>query len=140
MENQTPNGDPLKYNDGTTPKPKMPGGITGKGFVKGDPRCWRKGRPRSFDQVREEAQRIAHEILPDANLTVIQAILRSWAKSKEPMLQLKFVEYGFGKVPDKLETTGLENKTVITLYFDHERGLTSCAGNSKNPRVSSKVP
>jgi hypothetical protein len=33
------------------------------------------------------------------------------------------VEYG--KVSDKLETTGLENKTTITVYFDHERSRFS---------------
>jgi len=36
-------------------------------------------------------------------------------------LQKAFVEYAFGKVPDKLETTGLENKPVLILHYAHER-------------------
>jgi ribosomal protein S14 len=35
---------------------KMPKGVP---FVKGDSRCWREGRPRSFDQLRALAQAIA---------------------------------------------------------------------------------
>jgi hypothetical protein len=46
--------------------------------------------------------------------------LRSWAESKEPMLQRSFIEYCYGKPPDKVEMTGLENKTTLTLYFAHE--------------------
>jgi hypothetical protein len=88
-------------------------------FKKGDPRCWRKGRPRTFDQCRAIAQELAHEkIKGDSAIT---ELLRSWRDSNEPMLQLKFVEYAFGKVPDKLETTGLENKPVLILHYSHER-------------------
>jgi hypothetical protein len=36
-------------------------------------------------------------------------------------LQKAFVEYAFGKVPDKIETTGLENKTTLILHWPHER-------------------
>lgn len=131
MENQTPNGE---GNSNTAKKLLVPG----RPFVKGiDPRRNLKGRPRSFDQARALAQQIVHQQLGESGLTVIEAIFRQWAKS--PSHQRDLVEYAFGKVPDKIETTGLENKTVITLYFDHERGLTSDAENSKNPRVSSKV-
>jgi hypothetical protein len=130
---ETPNGEARRNT--TT---KLPGGCTGKGFVKGfDPKRNLKGRPRSFDQARALAQQIVHQQLGESGLTVIEAIFRQWAKS--PSHQRDLIEYAFGKVPDKLETTGLENKTAITLYFDHERGLTSDAENSKNPRVSSKV-
>ena len=53
-------------------------------------------------------------------MTTVETILRSWAMSKEPQLQKAFVEYAFGKVPEKVETTGLENKTLI-LHYGHER-------------------
>jgi hypothetical protein len=93
-------------------------------FVAGDPRINRRGRPKNFDAFRELAQAIAHEKTAGDNgetITIVESILRSWAKSKEPALQKAFVEYAFGKVPDKLETTGLENKPVLILHYAHER-------------------
>jgi hypothetical protein len=100
------------------------GGVTGKGFVKGDPRINRKGRPRSFDQLRKLAQEIADLEVTDRKgnkLRLAEAILRSWAGSKEPILQKAFMEYAFGKVPDKLETDSLENKTTLILHYAHEK-------------------
>ena len=84
-------------------------------FTKGDPRINRKGRPRSFDALRELAQQIAHEgaqqggqpiVINGHTVTVAEAILRQWATSKNPQLQRAFVEVAFGKVPDKLELSG----------------------------------
>ena len=98
-------------------------GVTGKVFVKGDPRINRKGRPRSFDQLRKLAQQIADEAVTDSNdhkIRLAEAILRSWAESKEPILQKAFMEYAFGKVPDKLETNPLENKKTLILHYGHE--------------------
>lgn len=92
---------------------KMP---EGKPFVKGDdPRRNLKGRPRSFDQCRELAQQIAHEELRTQGgdvLTVAEAVLRSWAKSKQPLLQKAFIEYAFGKVPDKINLGDNEGKSL----------------------------
>ena len=34
---------------------------------------------------------------------------------------LEFVEIAYGKVPDKLETNPLENKTTLILHYAHER-------------------
>jgi hypothetical protein len=90
----------------------------GKGF---DPRRNLKGRPRTFDQARVLAQAIAHEPSADKRRTVIEDILRQWSKSKEPQLQKAFVEYAFGKVPDKIESTGLENKPTLILHYGHEK-------------------
>lgn len=93
----------------------MEGGITGKGFRKGDPRINRKGRPKSFDALRELAQQIAHEsVLRDGEPVVIdghivtaaELIMRQWATSKNPQLQKAFVEVAFGKVPDVTQLTG----------------------------------
>ena len=78
-------------------------------FVKGDPRINRKGRPKSFDGLRALAQEIAHEvaksggsdaIIDGHKVTVAEAILRSWAMSKNPQLQRAFIEIAFGKTPD----------------------------------------
>ena len=88
---------------------KKPGGITGKGFVKGDPRINRKGRPKSFDALRELAQQIANEPLTSADgkikLTRVEMIMRDWALSKNYQLQKAFIEIAFGKVPDQLDIT-----------------------------------
>lgn len=91
----------------------------GKGF---DPRRNLKGRPRSFDEVRALAQDLAHEDIEGTEAIV--KVLRQWRGSPEPTLQKAFVEYAFGKVPDKIEATGLENKTTLVLHFDHEKGIT----------------
>mgnify|MGYP001616783427 FL=1 len=74
-------------------------------FQKGDKRINRKGRPRSFDGLRELAQQIAHEavMIGDHKFTVTEAILRQWAQSKNPQLQKGFLEIAFGKVPDNME-------------------------------------
>jgi len=93
-------------------------------FVKGDPRINRKGRPRSFDELRKLGQAIAHETVTDKRgerITVAEAILWSWAESKQPILQKAFIEYAFGKVPDKLETNPLEQRKTLILHYGHER-------------------
>jgi hypothetical protein len=95
----------------------------GRPFSGNDSRINRHGRPRHFDQFRKLAQRISHEkvIGPDGDtLTRVESILRSWARSKQPALQLAFVQYAYGKPPEKIETDGLENKPILRLYFAHE--------------------
>lgn len=81
-------------------------------FSKSDPRINRKGRPRSFDALRELAQEIAHEtaqangadvVINGHKVTVAEAILRQWAMSKNPVLQKAFIEITFGKVPDNVK-------------------------------------
>lgn len=83
-----------------------------KPFVKGDPRCWRGGRPKSFDGLRELARAIADEkatsgnktlVIDGHSATVVEAILRSWAVSKDPRKQKAFMEIAYGKVPEKIE-------------------------------------
>jgi hypothetical protein len=94
-----------------------------KPFVKGDPRINRKGRPRSFDELRKLGQAIAAETVTTSrgiSITLAEAILRSWAESKEPILQKAFMEYAFGKVPDKLETNPLEGRKTLILHYGHE--------------------
>jgi hypothetical protein len=96
--------------------------VIGRPFRTGDRRINRRGRPRNFDAFRELAQAIAHETTTDKNgnvITIAERILRSWAESKEPMLQRSFIEYAFGKPPDKIETN-LAPKTTLRLYFAHE--------------------
>ncbi len=107
-----------------TPKQHEPklGGATGKGFVKGDPRINRKGRPRSFDALRQLAQEIAHEIVRTQDgqpalvngkpITTVELVLRSWAQSKDPRKQQAFIEYAFGKVPTETEISGKDGEPI----------------------------
>jgi hypothetical protein len=83
--------------------------VLGKPFVKGDPRINRKGRPKTFDALRELAISIAREkalsggqpiILNGHVVTAAEVILRQWAQSKEFQKQKGFLEIAFGKVPD----------------------------------------
>lgn len=92
-------------------------------FTKGDPRINRKGRPRSFDALRELARQIAHEavLVGDKKMTVIEAILRQWAQSKNPQLQRGFVEIAYGKVPDEMRVGGNGNAIIIHLVDETEQ-------------------
>lgn len=93
-------------------------------FVKGDLRCWRKGRPRSFDAARELALAIAHEpaikddkpeIINGHIKTIVEKILREWAVSNNPILQKAFMEIAFGKVPDSVN---IKSKSELILKLD----------------------
>ncbi len=80
------------------------------------------GRPRSFDALRAIAQEICHEELElkdGRKIIVAEAVLRAWAKSPEPQLQKAFIEYAFGKVPDKIDAT-MEHKSKLYLNYSHE--------------------
>lgn len=95
---------------------------TGKGGFQ--ERKWqinRKGRPKSFDALRELAQQIANEeakandqaiIINGHKATVSEIILREWATSDNPQLQRAFIELAFGKVPDKIDVTGVGNIVI----------------------------
>ena len=90
--------------------------LTGKGgFSERKQHINRKGRPRSFNQIRALAQNIAHEKIANADgavMTRVEAILRSWATCKQPVLQLAFISYCYGKVPDKVEMSGADGEPL----------------------------
>jgi hypothetical protein len=98
--------------------------VIGKPFAKNDSRINRDGRPHGFDEMRKLAQRIACEKVVDSEgntVMCVEAVLRSWAKSSEPQLQRAFIEYAFGKVPEKLDCETLENKQTLILHYGHQK-------------------
>jgi hypothetical protein len=112
---------PTAYS-GETVEKQRDGRANLRPFVAGDPRINRHGRPKNFDAFRRLAQAIAHERITDANgevMTRVERILRDWSESKDVQKQIAFVQYGYGKPPDKIETN-LEPKTTLRLYFAHE--------------------
>jgi hypothetical protein len=112
----------------------------GKPFAKGDPRINRSGRPKSIDDLRKLAQSIGDEMVTTEEgerMPLAEVILRSWAKSKEPMLQRAFMEYGYGKPPDKLETNPLEPNTTLILHYGHERERLLLDGDGNDERTPS---
>jgi hypothetical protein len=109
-------------------------------FSKGDKNINRNGRPRSFDRFRSLAQQIAHEVAKAKNgepiyvdgrkITVAEAILRQWAVSKEPRLQMKFIEVAFGNAPNKIELSGAPVfMTVPAKNYDADEWQKHFAGH-----------
>jgi hypothetical protein len=113
----------LDTGDATGEKPSPAARIARWRFVKGDKRINRSGRPQSFEQFRKLVQRVLSENVTSAGeaMTAAEAMVRHAVRSKDPALHRLAFEYAFGKVPDKLETTGLENRTQLILHYAHER-------------------
>jgi|SRR5215475_3302493 len=106
-------------NDDINPQRKT----VGRPFKKNDKRINRSGRPKTFDELRRTADMIASELVPGPDGNIIsrgELLLRSWIKSKNPILQRSFIEYWVGKPPDHIELNTLEPKTHLILHFSHE--------------------
>lgn len=94
---------------------KQQGGVTGKGFVKGDPRINRKGRPKSADALKSLIQSILHEaatkgtegekIIIDGHVaTNLEMVIRGMMKNPRHVETL--LDRAYGKVPQALEHSG----------------------------------
>ena len=124
--------------DGSNTAKKHP---EGKPFEKGagkDPRINRKGRPKSFDKLRSLAQEIAHEAAKQGNqpvvidghtVTVTEAIMRSWAVSKDPRLQQKLIEVAYGQVPSVTRLEGQDGGPIKIMITRKTEGNDSATPN-----------
>lgn len=89
---------------------KKPGGITGKGFVKGDPRINRNGRPRSFDYIRQLAQEIGDEVDPNLKRKNAEIVLRKLMREDGA----KFIEIAYGRAAQGTQDVN------VTLRFAYD--------------------
>lgn len=96
-------------------------------FVKNDPRRHKGGRPKSFTGFRALIQRIIAESVEvkewhnghkkTTRMTAAEAIVRHWCKSRDPAMHRLLCEYAYGKVPDRIEATGLESSEISTVLL-----------------------
>ena len=115
------------------------GNPTGKGgFQERKAQINRKGRPKSFDQLRSLAQEIAHEAAKQGNqpvvidghvVTVTEAIMRQWAMSKDPRLQQKFIEVAYGQVPSVTRLEGQDGGPIQIMITRKTEGNDSATPN-----------
>jgi len=106
---------------------------TGKGGFREHPEHrWRKGTPEDFNEVRSLAKAIANEkvksggqpiIIDGHAATTVEAILRQWATSKNPIMQRLFMEYAFGKVPDEMRLTGKDGESLFIGFGEDVKKL-----------------
>jgi len=95
-----------------------------KPFAKGkDPRRNTKGRISTPDKFKALVIRLANEMatakgepitIDGEPLTNAEMILRQWMK--DPRNQEKFIQYAFGKVPDKIDVNGDHKIELLVKY------------------------
>ena len=103
-----------------------------KPFVKGDKRINRKGRPKSFDALRELAQQVASDVMetPEGKITRIEALLRVMSTSRNPADRALFLAYAYGKPKDELQLSG-EGKLTFVIH-----GPKDDKGNNPPPEAA----
>ena len=99
--------------DPTTPVPVLQAGNRKPGtFQPGDRRINRKGRPKSFQQLRERVLLFLSEKDDDASITRLETILRQLAVDDPKTL----LEYGFGKVPSAVALSATIEEKPMKCY------------------------
>lgn len=105
---------------------------TGKGgFVKGDPRINRDGRPKHFDELRKLAQRIADEkiVSKDGTTAVsrIELMLKQMSMSGDARLILEFIKIAYGEERSQVDITTNGKEINASILTDDERAARIAA-------------
>ncbi len=86
-----------------------------KPFVKGDSRINRKGKPKTFKQLRALFISIANEPVKDGDtITRIEKMGREMLKSDNPADRALVLKYAFGNVPDEAE---VKAKVILLVKY-----------------------
>ena len=103
----------MSNQDPTPAAPVLQGGSRKPGtFLPGDKRINRKGRPKSFAQLRQRVLTFLSEQDDAGSQTRLETILRQLAVDDPKTL----LEYGFGKVPSAVSVNANIESKPLKMY------------------------